>query len=391
MTEKLLIIAAGYPTPASFAGAFHRDQFRLIAQSGFDVTVVVPVPWVPPALARLRPRWRAYADFPLRQIDGDITILRPRYATMPGETRWGYPDLAQSCAARALGLSRPDLIQGFFGFPPGAVARRLALAWDVPYLVGLLGDDVNVYPAQRSRNRRVLTAVVRDAAFAFANGSTLAEHASSITGVAVANLPIGVDAERFVDLPGRHEARAALGLPADKTLALYIGALIPAKGTPELIEALGALGGELIGVSVGGGPMSEQFCKAPNTICLGVRPPHEVALAMAAADFLVHPSHSEGTPISVLEAAFARLPIVTTDARGCIDLGRDGRALIVPVADAKALAVAMARAAREPAIMKRCADLMLAHVSEYHSLAANTGRLVEHYRRCMARHRPARG
>ena len=382
---RLLVVAAGYPTETSFAGAFHRDQFRLIAQSGFDVTVVVPTPWAPAAIVKLRPSSRTYADVPARQTDGAITILRPRYLTVPGETRWFWPDLTQYAAVRRLGLPRPDIIQGFYGFPPGAVARRLARAWKVPYLVGLLGDDVNLYPYQKRRNRRVLTRVVRDAAAAFANGPTLAAEACRLTGGDVANLPIGVDAGRFIDLPERQQARAALGLPADKTLALYVGSLLPAKGTAELADALDRLlATSIVGVAVGDGPMRERFCQAPNAICLGARPPRDVVLAMAAADFLVHPSHSEGLPIAVLEAAFARLPIVITDARGCIDLGRAGRALVVPVNDSSALAWAMAEASADREGMARRADAMLAHVKQNYSLTANTHRLVELYRSCLA-------
>ena len=381
MTPRLLVVAAGYPTETSFAGAFHRDQFRLVAESGFDVTVIVPTPWVPPLLGRLRRSASAYAAAPLRQVDGAVTILRPRYVTVPGETRWFFPDLTQYLSVRALGLPRPDIIQGFYGFPPGAVARRLARDWRVPYFVGLLGDDVNLYPAQRARTRRVLSAVVRDAAFAFANGPTLAATATQVTQVRVHNLPIGVAAERFSSLPTRREARAALGLPVDKVLALYVGSLLPAKGTAELADALGRLAASnIVGVAVGDGPLRDRLTQEKNAIWLGSRPAREVALALAAADFLVHPSHSEGLPIAVLEAAFARLPIVITDARGCIDLGRDGRALLVPVNDPAALARAMRQAADDPAAMASRAQAMYDHVRAHYSLTTNTQRLISLYR-----------
>ncbi|MBI1202291.1 MAG: glycosyltransferase [Rhodopseudomonas sp.] len=385
MNPKLLVVAAGYPTETSFAGAFHRDQFRLVAESGFDVTVVVPTPWVPPVLGRLRRSAGAYAAAPMRQVDGAVTILRPRYVTVPRETRWFFPDLTQYLSVRALGLPRPDIIQGFYGYPPGAVARRLALAWRVPYFVGLLGDDVNLYPAQRARTRRVLTAVARDAAFAFANGPTLAATATQVTQVPVHNLPIGVAAERFSNLPARREARAALGLPDDKVLALYVGSLLPAKGTAELADALGRLAEtNIVGVAVGDGPLRDRFCQEKNALWLGSRPANEVALAMAAADFLVHPSHSEGLPIAVLEAAFARLPIIITDARGCIDLGRDGRAVLVPVNDPAALASAMRQAADDPAAMTSRAQTMFDHVQEHYSLKTNTQRLISLYREQLA-------
>jgi glycosyltransferase involved in cell wall biosynthesis len=267
----------------------------------------------------------------------------------------------------------------------------LALHWRVPYLVGLLGDDVNLLPKRRERNRRILTAVVRDAAFAFANGPTLAIEANRITGIPVMNLPIGVDAGRFVDLPSREQARAQLGLPADKTLALYVGSLLPAKGTGELIGALEMLRDDNItAVAVGDGPMRQSLSSAANAVCLGVRSPQDVALVMKAADFLVHPSHSEGLPIAVLEAAFAGLPVITTDARGCIDLGRDDRALIVPVGDPTALARAMREVTRDREGTAARAEAMLAHVREHYALSANTARLVGLYRQVLSEQSGAR-
>ena len=55
---KLLIVTEGYPWEQDVAGIFHRDQFRLFAQAGLDVTVVAPMPWVPPPLVERNPRWR---------------------------------------------------------------------------------------------------------------------------------------------------------------------------------------------------------------------------------------------------------------------------------------------------------------------------------------------
>lgn len=374
MPLKLLVIAEGYPHADNLAGVFHRDQLRLMAEAGLEVTVVGPTPWVPPGLAARHPRWRAYADTPRRQSENAITILRPRYPALPRENRCFWPDLTMTWAVKRLHLPKPDVILAFFALPHGSVARRLARQWQIPYLVGMLGDDVNIYPHHNARNMRLLKAVIHDAAFAFANGPTLAAEASRLTGTPVATLSIGVSPSRFAALPPKTEARAALGLPTQGTLALYVGAHIPTKGMNELAQAARALPGLHI-VTVGDGPLRPEL-EAAGATCLGIRSAAEVAMAMAAADLHVHPSYYEGLPTALVEAALAGLPIVTTDAPGCIDLAADGRALMVPAKNAAALTAALADALADPVGMAGRAALMRRHVEDNYVLETNTARLM---------------
>src|SRR5262249_47622631 len=137
----------------------------------------------------------------------------------------------------------------------------------------------------------------------------------------------------------------------------------------------------ILTVAIGDGPLRADLAGKPGALCMGVRPASDVALAMTAADLLVHPSHYEGLPTVLVEAAFARLPIVTTNAPGCIDLARDGRALIAPVGDVRALAAAIDETVRNPEAARLRAGRMLAHACTHYDLAANAARLVEVYRR----------
>jgi len=381
---KLLITAVGYPSEGSPAGVFHQEQFRQIAAAGFDVTVVVPTPWVPPPL-RADSRWRKYVDVPAEQIDGEIRILRPRYFTVPRENRWFAPDLAQYVSVRSLRLPRPALVHGFHILPLGALAGYLAKGYDVPFLTTALGDDVNVYPQLNRRNARLLRNTVAKAAKTYANGATLAATTRRLTGLPVENLPIGVSTARFANLPPKHEARARLGLPVGRTLALYVGRMVAGKGIEELAAALDALREtSLTGVAIGGGPLLCLLEGRDNVILLGPRSPDEVAIAMAAADFLVLPSHSEGLPTVLMEAAFARLPIITTDAPGCIDLAAEGRGVMVPVGDAGALARAFRAAIEGRLAMQAHAEAMFVYAQANCALERNTQRLIEDYRMLVA-------
>lgn len=376
---RVLVLAVGYPSEGYPAGVFHHQQVQLMAAAGLDVTVVVPTPWVPPFL-RGNPRWRKYTDVPARQIDGNVLVLRPRYLTVPRENHWFAPDLSQYAAVRRLNLAPCDVVHGFHILPLGAVARHVARDWKIPYLTTALGDDVNVYPKLNARNLRILKETVCQAAAAFANGETLARETTRLTGCRVENLPLGVSPARFQNLPRRDAARAASGLPAGRKIALYVGRLVPGKGIEELAAALESLSGQVLAVIIGEGPLRSLLEHRPNVMCLGARPSAQVAIAMAAADVLVLPSHAEGLPTVLMEAALADLPIVTTDAPGCIDLAADGRALVVPVGDAGALAQAISEILADPQGAQSRAARMRSYVETHCSVEKNTARLIEIYR-----------
>jgi len=68
----------------------------------------------------------------------------------------------------------------------------------------------------------------------------------------------------------------------------------------------------------------------------------------------VLPSHREGLPVSLLEAAACGRPLVSTDAPGCREIAIDGQTgLSVPIEDPDALAQAMARLAASPELRAR--------------------------------------
>lgn len=80
----------------------------------------------------------------------------------------------------------------------------------------------------------------------------------------------------------------------------------------------------------------------------------EMADAMAAADVFVLPSLFEGTPLTVVEAMWSGLPIVTTATAGMRDVVADERTgLLVPPADSAALEQALERMAGDRELRQR--------------------------------------
>jgi glycosyltransferase involved in cell wall biosynthesis len=77
----------------------------------------------------------------------------------------------------------------------------------------------------------------------------------------------------------------------------------------------------------------------------------DVRPALAACSVYVLPSYREGTPRTVLEAMAMGRPVITTDAPGCRETVKDGdNGFLVPVKSVDALAEAMLRFIREPAL-----------------------------------------
>jgi glycosyltransferase involved in cell wall biosynthesis len=76
---------------------------------------------------------------------------------------------------------------------------------------------------------------------------------------------------------------------------------------------------------------------------------------MATADMFVLPSsYREGVPRSLIEAAAAGLPIVTTDTPGCrevVEIGVNG--ILVPMRDSAVLAAAIRKIVLDPALAAR--------------------------------------
>lgn len=72
---------------------------------------------------------------------------------------------------------------------------------------------------------------------------------------------------------------------------------------------------------------------------------------LAQASIACLPSYREGLPKALLEAMACGLPCVTTDVEGCREAVRDGdNGLLVPAADAAALAAALQRLLEDPAL-----------------------------------------
>jgi glycosyltransferase involved in cell wall biosynthesis len=182
--------------------------------------------------------------------------------------------------------------------------------------------------------------------------------------------------------PGdRAQARAALALPADAVVALFIGELEVRKDpltAVAAVQAAVAAGAPLILLLAGSGPLQERVRaqSGPAVRVLGYR--DDAQTLYDAADLLVMPSRREGQSIAVLEAMRAGLAVVVSDGPGNPELVGDAGA-VVPAADPEALAAVLARLAADPDERRRLGAAARSRYEEHFSLERFQARMAALY------------
>lgn len=184
--------------------------------------------------------------------------------------------------------------------------------------------------------------------------------------------------------------RRELGLKEGQRLVLAVGRLSREKGHADLVEALGelrrlspALDFRLL--VVGEGPERARVEQAAGAwgvegrlVFAGHR--EDVRPFYALADALALPSHSEGSPLVLLEAMAAGLPVVATRVGGVPEMVTDGEsALLVEPRDARGMAAALERVLVDEGLARRLAANASARAAEHFSPEAQVRSLVEIY------------
>lgn len=223
------------------------------------------------------------------------------------------------------------------------------------------------------------------------------EDAASARRLHLARGPIhaignGSDPARFrpggPDSGDRARLRAEIGTATDRPVILMVGRLVAEKGYPELVTAMRTVDAELwiVGerlASDHAGPVDAALdairvdpVLAARVKLLGYR--QDVPDLMRAADIFVLPSHREGMPRSIIEAMLSGLPVVATDIRGSREEVVDGETgLLVPVADAAALASALEHLACDPELRTRMGKAGLSRALELYDESKIVARQIE--------------
>lgn len=147
--------------------------------------------------------------------------------------------------------------------------------------------------------------------------------------------------------------------PGPATVAVSVGRLSTVKDYPGLLRAMALARQEvpeLRLVLVGDGPEREELHRLRQELNLvdAVELPGEqtdVAAWLSRGAFFVCSSVTEGLSLAILEAMACGLPVIATRVGGNAELVVDGETgLVVPPGDPAALAAAMVRLSRDPAL-----------------------------------------
>jgi glycosyltransferase involved in cell wall biosynthesis len=165
--------------------------------------------------------------------------------------------------------------------------------------------------------------------------------------IAVVRLGLDFDARLAAPAHARETLRRDLGIDADAFLVAWLGRMTEIKRVDDLLRAFADLharkeSAELL--VAGDGPLrgrleelAAELGIADRTHFIGFR--EDVGSVYAAADAVALTSANEGTPVSVIEAQAAGVPVVSTDVGGVRDVVRDGiSGFVVPPGDLAALA-----------------------------------------------------
>ena len=189
----------------------------------------------------------------------------------------------------------------------------------------------------------------------------------------------------------RRRVRQELGLEGAYVIGC-VARFFKTKGHQFLLEAAAQLVGDIPNLKVlllGSGDRGpiEALVRAhgleARVLFAGYR--SDVPACMRAMDVVVHPSLTEAFCQTVIEALAAERPLIVTRVAAAPEVVTDGEhGLLVPAADAPAIAAAVRRLHRDPQLAGRMAAAGRCSVVERFTIARMVASQIQCYRRALA-------
>lgn len=327
---RILTFASLFPNsldPTHGIFVYQRSA-HLAGKRENEVIVVSPVPYFPKWFKTRR--WRTVRDLPKREEIGGLTVMHPRYLLLPKISMPLHALLlfagGLSTVARLHRKKRIDCIDAHFVYPDGMAAVFIGKYLGIPVVVSARGTDINVYP--RFRTIRPMIRWTLDRADRVIAVSAALKEAMLKLGAPenrISVIPNGIDAQRFGYLDPS-ESRRRLNLPAEGSLLVSVGALIPSKGHDLLIRSLVRITECRPALHVyilGEGKqrlMLENLAKElgvqDKVHLIGKRPNEELRYWFGAAEASCLITEREGWPNVVTESLACGAPVIATRVGG---------------------------------------------------------------------------
>lgn len=354
---RALVYTHHFPSseaPSRAPYSFHT--YRALARH-CALRIVAPIPWW------WRTRTPKLIFSPLHETSSGIDALFPSYYSVPAFWPLHGVAVAASTAPLVRRIRREfpfDLILAANAYPDAVAASHLARLFDVPLFVTVLGSDINL-SGEHYALRPQIARALRKASRVISVSAALGERVAGM-GVDPSRIVVvrnGVDGEAFA-IRDAAEARAQLGLPADRPIVLFAGNLVPVKAVDVLIDAtarMREMGGAKVFVCiVGGGALADELAARAKGLGLtdehvrftGRVLPTDVPRYMNASDVFCLPSREEGSPNVVVEALASGKPVVASRVGGIPELLTGANGTLVTAGDADGLARALLDATSRP-------------------------------------------
>ncbi len=184
-------------------------------------------------------------------------------------------------------------------------------------------------------------------------------------------IPLGFDLYRFVNIPDHKKEKflETFDLSEDKITISIIGRLAPIKNHKLLVEAVSLLPSDIREklriLVVGDGELKAEIIDLIKKKGLSVGTSGEnlfvftswikdISEALSVSDIVALTSLNEGTPVCLIEAQAAGIPVVSTDVGGVKDVVKNGETgLLVESNNPQELANAMQKLIENPELRKK--------------------------------------
>jgi glycosyltransferase involved in cell wall biosynthesis len=201
-------------------------------------------------------------------------------------------------------------------------------------------------------------------------------------------IPLGFDLSRFNAAKNefRESTREEFGILENEVAVAIVGRLVPVKNHLLFINALGNVIKDLtvpvkvfiVGDGSERSNIEEAVQSLPKSPLLKIKLTswiQDIAKFNAGMDFICLTSNNEGTPVSLIEAQAANIPVITTDVGGVRDIVLEGETgFIVPKNDVASLSDKMRLLIEDEKLRKKMSQngwTFVEHKFHYSTLVKN--------------------